>query len=279
MKVNGVDVVKAALWIAARFRVRYIPKGRHLSERHRWNPVFRVGTGDILEHLVRSGLFSQLTGADAKVLQVLVTFRTDGVSKISYRGIMQYAGIGSCSAVRDAVRKFEKMHLLTKHARPAQNLRPCNEYRLTPDDPEFLQLANETYQRRRDEIGAQRSLRAQLRKNTTATPAYLGNTLYRECSVGEIDDTAGCSVRKPRRANERQSTNLDRIDNLAYGATKGSDCSFDKGRDCDGCDRKGRRGSDNLLPLAEDGPKVRGRTEPGKARAGRGTTCTTAGLV
>jgi hypothetical protein len=167
MMVMGIGTFEAVGWIAARFEVPSIPKGRHLSERQRWTPRFRVGTGDLLENFVRSGLLSELTGAEAKVLQVLIALcdHHQGVAVISYLGIMRYAGIGSFSTVRAAIKRLQSLHFLavTPH-RNDVNFRDCNEYRLTPDDPEFLSLAYDTCQRHRDEIDAQRSLRAERRK-------------------------------------------------------------------------------------------------------------------
>lgn len=100
------------------------------------------------------------------MLQVLTAFCDhQGVVVISYLGIMRYAGIGSFSTVRAAIKHLQKLHLLAVMPRGDNlNFRRCNEYRLILDDPEFLQLANEIYQRHRDEIDEQRSLRAERRK-------------------------------------------------------------------------------------------------------------------
>jgi hypothetical protein len=164
--VNRVDLVEAARWIAARFDVPSILKGKHLSERQRWTPRFRVGTGDLLENFVKSFLLQELTGAEAKVLQVLTAFCDhQGVVVISYLGIMRYAGIGSFSTVRAAIKRLQSLHFLTVTPhRNGANFRDCNEYRLTSDDPEFLSLAYDTCQRQREQIKVQRSLRARLRR-------------------------------------------------------------------------------------------------------------------
>jgi hypothetical protein len=169
MMVKGTSLVEAARWIADRFPVPNIAKGKHLSERQRWTP-FRVGAGDMLETFVRSGLLAELTGAEAKVLEVLKTFSDHGRAVISYLGIMRYAEIGSPSTVRTAIKKFQEMHLLrvTVPSSDRSDFRACNEYQFTVDDPDFLKLANDVYQRHREEIDAQRSLRAQGRRRDAA---------------------------------------------------------------------------------------------------------------
>jgi hypothetical protein len=176
MKVNGISAGEAARWIAKRFRVPSIPKGRHLSERQT-ALRYRVGAGDVLEFVVRSGLFADLSGAQAKVLQVLTTFAEGGVARISYLGIMRYAGIASYSTVSDAVRRFQKMHFLAvTRPKGSHNFRACNEYRLTPEDERFAKLANDMYQAHRAKIEAQRSLREQQRTRKTSAdprPAHL----------------------------------------------------------------------------------------------------------
>ena len=178
MMVKGIGLVEAARWIADRFPVRNIAKGKHLAERQRWTPRFRVGTGDMLENFVRSGLLAELTGAEAKVLEVLNTFSIGERAVISYLGIMRYAGIGSPSTIRTAIKKFQKMHLL-RVAVPSSgrsDFRACNEYQFTVDDPDFQKLANDVHQRHSEEINAQRRLRAQLRKRDAAP--YQDNFCY-----------------------------------------------------------------------------------------------------
>jgi hypothetical protein len=104
MMIQGLNPADAIRWIAQRFEVPRMPKGKHLVEHQRWNPRFRVGTGDpFMENFVRSGLLAALTGAEAKVLEVLRTFADNhGRAVISYLGIMRYAGIASTTEPRPA---------------------------------------------------------------------------------------------------------------------------------------------------------------------------------
>lgn len=170
MMVEGISPVEAARWIADRFPVPNIAKGKHLAERQRWTPRFRVGTGDMLENFVLSGLLAEITGAEAKVLEVLKTFSDHGRVVISYLGLMRYAGIGSPSTINTAIKKFQKMHLLRVAMRSGghSDFRASNEYQFTVDDPDFQKLANDVYQRQREEIDAQRSLRAPQRRRAAA---------------------------------------------------------------------------------------------------------------
>lgn len=108
MMILGLNTADAIRWIAQRFEVPRLPKGKHLVENQRWNPRFRVGTGDtFMETFVRSGLLAALTGAEAKVLEVLRAFAdNNGRAVISYLGIMRYTGIASAATVRTGPEVF-----------------------------------------------------------------------------------------------------------------------------------------------------------------------------
>ncbi len=163
--IQGLSTADAIRWIARRFKVPPLPKGKHLVERQRWNPRFRVGTGDtFMENFVRSGLLAALTGAEAKVLEVLRTFAdNDGRAVISYLGIMRYTGIASAATVRAALLHLQKLHLLEIVHTVNGGLRACSAYQFTPDDPAFLAIARECHDRNQDLIQAQRDERAAAR--------------------------------------------------------------------------------------------------------------------
>lgn len=161
-KVRAVDAIR---WIAQRFKVPLLPKGKHLVEHQRWTPRFRFGTGDTFtENFVRSGLLATLTGAEAKVLVVLRTFAdNDGRAVISYLGIMRYTGIASAATVRAALLQLQKLHLLEIVRTVNGGFRACSVYQFTPDDPAFLAIARECHYRHQDLIHAQRDERAAAR--------------------------------------------------------------------------------------------------------------------
>lgn len=164
-KVKTADAIR---WVAERFEVRSIPKGKHLVEQQRWNPRFRVGTGDLMEFFVRSGLLATLTGAEAKVLEVLRTFAgNEGHTFISYRGIMRYTGIASAATVRAALLQLQKLHLLEIVRTVNGGFRACSAYQFTPDDPAFLAIARECHDQRQELIQAQRDERAAARSVST----------------------------------------------------------------------------------------------------------------
>jgi hypothetical protein len=107
--VRGCTLREAIEWIAARFPVPQIPKGKHLTTTERWESRSRVGTsGFALENLVRSGLWASLTKSEIAALGVLLAYADSatGIAKISYRGIMRYAGIGSFTTVSRVLRRF-----------------------------------------------------------------------------------------------------------------------------------------------------------------------------
>ena len=95
--VTGLDTCGAILWIADRFPVPSIPKGRHLRNPDPFRSVSRVGLGGRLEVVVRTGLWAHLTPSEKAVLIVLceLSDQTTGGLQISYRGIRRFAGIGS----------------------------------------------------------------------------------------------------------------------------------------------------------------------------------------
>jgi hypothetical protein len=160
MRVEGIGTGAAIRWIAQRFPVPNVPKGKHLTTTRRWKPAFRVGTGGLMEIIVRSGLLAELSGAEVKVLQVLVAFADrNGEVTISYAGIAQYAGVASPSTVRKALLRLQKLHLLEISRKVSGGFRECSSYRLTVDDPQFLALARERSDKTRELVKEQRAMR------------------------------------------------------------------------------------------------------------------------
>jgi hypothetical protein len=164
----GCDLREAVSWITDRFPVPLLPKGSHTKKRETWFPRFHSGVAEnVVTTLVRSGIWSDLSHAERSILPALVTFtdRDTGFAPISYRGLMQYSGVGSQATIAAAIRHFEQMRLLQVVRLPgALCLRRVNQYRLTLDDPDFQATVMKSFQRQRDEIELERQLRTELRK-------------------------------------------------------------------------------------------------------------------
>lgn len=164
----GCDLREAVSWITDRFPVPLLPKGSHIKKREAWSPRFHSGVAEnVVTLLVRSGLWSTLTHAERSILPALVTFtdRDTGLAEISYRGLMQYSGVGSQATIAAAIRHFEQMRLLQiVRMRGELAFRRVNQYRLTLDDPDFQAMVMKVFKAQRDEIELERKLRAEQRK-------------------------------------------------------------------------------------------------------------------
>jgi len=164
-KVKGLDTFEAILWIAARFPVPSVPKGRHLRKPDPFRSVSRIGLGGSLEEVMRSTLWAHLTPSEKAILPVLCALKdhtTDGL-QISYRGIRRFAGIGSDTTVARVLDHFQQMHLLKIHRGMNEGLRACNSYELTLNDPRLLELMTECYESEQKEIEAERESRREYR--------------------------------------------------------------------------------------------------------------------
>jgi hypothetical protein len=165
--VLGVDIISAARWIAQRFEVPNLPKGKHLGSRSRWPERFRIGTTDSrLNALVRSGIWALLTPKQHSILPVLATFTptNETMVTISYRGIARYAGVGSHSTIATALRRFQSFHFVCKSRTPTEGgFRNCNSYQWTLENPKFLEIAATQQKKQRADIEAERILRAEVR--------------------------------------------------------------------------------------------------------------------
>jgi hypothetical protein len=168
MLVRGCDLAQAVSWITDRFPVPHLPKGTHVKKREAWSPRFRAGdTDDVIELLVRSGLWAALSGAERSLLPVLATFvdRETGLAKISYRGLMRYSGVGSQATISLALRHFEQMGFLrVGRSKVGAPLRGVNQYYFDFDDPKFQAMVSKVYQLQRAEIDLERKLMDEARK-------------------------------------------------------------------------------------------------------------------
>jgi len=167
MGVLEVDFSAAVLWIAERFSVPAVKAGRPIGNRPVDAIPFRVGVeGSDLEVLVRSGMFGQLSPAESRILVVLQMFRDSesGLTRLSYRAIMRYAGVGSRANVSRALAHLQRLHAIQiSHGARVGLVRECSAYSVTLDDPKFLAACDEVFRAGRDEIAAERQYRKKIR--------------------------------------------------------------------------------------------------------------------
>jgi hypothetical protein len=169
--VLGCTIREAIEWIAARFKVPAIPKGKHLQSREQREPFSRVGLGGRLENIVRSGLWAYLHPSERAILGVLCELsesNTDSL-QISYRGLMRFAGVRSYATVARVVKQFERICLLkVDRSVGGDGLRNCNRYVLTLNHPVLHDLMASLYQQQHREIEAEREIRKDQRRRRAA---------------------------------------------------------------------------------------------------------------
>lgn len=179
-KVLQCSTREAINWIADRFRVPRVPKGKHLKINERWEPRFRVGTTAFeLDSVIRSLFWAQLTNSERSLLPVLCSYADSaGVVKISYRGLMRYSGVRSFSTIAKALKRFQKISLLHVERAANEGLRACNTYVLTFDDMFFQELLHETYEHQQTEVQAEREIRTEQRnwRRRMRRAEYTGKT-------------------------------------------------------------------------------------------------------
>jgi hypothetical protein len=84
-KILGYDVRHAVSWIAARFSMPTIPKGRHVQKLDEFRGVCRVGLGGALEMVVRSGLWAHFTPSEKAILPVFTNLTDHGIIVCIFR--------------------------------------------------------------------------------------------------------------------------------------------------------------------------------------------------
>ena len=198
----------AALWIAARFSVPCIPKGKHLKQPAR--PPVRAGFEGDIGILVLSGLWAELSAPARCIVPVLLSHsdRESGKStaevRISYRAISRYSGVASPNAVADAIRELENIGWLARKEGPrraSSALRSVSAYLLTPQADSVIELAGAKWDQTKQAIEGEREIRRRQRaerqsalsqntvKPRAAAPAHACTQyrpLYSWNSSGEI---------------------------------------------------------------------------------------------
>jgi hypothetical protein len=147
--------------------------------------------GGRLENIVRSGLWAELSHSKKAILAVFCELAdaNDHSLRISYRGLMRFAGVRSCATVAGAIKHFERICLLkVERGLSGDGLRACNVYRLTLDHPVLLKNMTNIHQHQQAEIKAERELREEERKGRRTQRQLLPvKPLYNQCSAEEID--------------------------------------------------------------------------------------------
>jgi len=184
--VLGLETYEAVCWLAARFPIPTIRKGKHLKSRSKSVVRLPANTsGHPLEFLIRSGVWASMSAAECRLLPVLQVFtdRDTGLATLSYAAQRHFSGLESDASVSRALSGFRNIHAVERHAASSTGpILGVSSYRVNLQDAHFLKLANATYKQTRDEVEAQRRLRsdarnkrlAQLRKSRTPKHEYTG---------------------------------------------------------------------------------------------------------
>lgn len=172
MGVLGVGLREAVLWIAEQFAVPNVKRGRPVGSRPAELAPYRVGVqGSELEVLVRSGVFGRLTAAERSILVTLAIFRDPETSltRISYAAIARYAGVASRTTISAALKQLARLRAIEVHRGARVGItRECNTYRVTLEDPKFLEFCNGVFSITREQVAQEREYRACLRKERCA---------------------------------------------------------------------------------------------------------------
>jgi hypothetical protein len=163
MGVLDCDFASAVLWIADHFAVPNVKVGRPAGSSPSFSVPYRVGVrGSEWEVIVRSGMWGRMTAAERSILVALAEFADleTGLTRLSYQGIMRYSGVGMRGNVSVAIKELAKMHAIQIHQGVRTGItRECSSYRVTLDDPKFLDLCNAVYADARKEIAQEREFR------------------------------------------------------------------------------------------------------------------------
>lgn len=158
------DLGSAVRWIAERFTVPNIKVGRPSGTALASPAPYRVGLYDSeWEVIVRSGMWGALTAAERSVLLTLDKWQDveTGLTRLSYRAIMRYSGVSKTGNVSSAIKKLKQIHALqTVPGLRVGLVRECSAYRVTLDDPKFLERCNSICAAAREEISREREYRA-----------------------------------------------------------------------------------------------------------------------
>jgi len=134
---------------------------------------YRVGVhGSEWEVIVRSGMWGAMTVAERSILVTLDQFKDhdSGLTRLSYRAIMRYSGVKKPANVSSAIKALSRRHALqVSRGQRIRITRECSAYRVTLDDPKFLELCNGVFADAREEIAREREYRASQKRERLRT--------------------------------------------------------------------------------------------------------------
>jgi hypothetical protein len=160
----------AALWIAARFDVPFVPRR---GPNRPANAPYQVGYEHGIGLLVRSGLWGTLSEAARCIAPVLLEM-AEKVSpgceefalQMSYVAISRFSGVRSHRAIRKALLELTELGFLRQPCAGLRRLpqRSASHYIVTPLSDDLREGANAFAAQLRTEIAAERELRKRARQ-------------------------------------------------------------------------------------------------------------------
>ena len=175
--VRECSLAAAIRWIAQRFEIPLIPKGKHLIKPR--DRVARYGHERPIELLFRSGLWAKMSRPAQGLAVAFVELADESYLKeswqltISYRALARYSGSGlkSDASVSKGLHELEFMGWLRrKHPRSRESNSPVREtatYIVTPYSDAVRELANATAADLPATIDEERQMRAEKRAQRT----------------------------------------------------------------------------------------------------------------
>jgi len=169
--VRGCTLPEAIRWIAQRFEVPSIPKGKQLVKPK--GHLARYGYERPIELLLRSGLWAKMSRPAQLLAVVFVELKVEGQRdeswelEISYRALARYSGLKSDASVSKGLKDLEGIGWLQRQRRRTGRSRgPVREtatYMVTPYSDAVRELANATAADLHAAIDEERQMRAEKR--------------------------------------------------------------------------------------------------------------------
>jgi hypothetical protein len=117
-------------------------------------------------------MWGMLSAAERSILLALNEWRdveTD-LTHLSYRAIMRYSGVSKMANISSAIKKLSRIHALqVSRGQRIGITRQCSAYRVTLDDPKFLEHCNGVFADARQEIAQEREYHASQKRERQRT--------------------------------------------------------------------------------------------------------------
>ena len=173
--VRECNLAEAIRWIAQRFAVPSIPKGKQLVKPK--GHVVRYGYERPVELLLRSGLWAKMSRPAQLLAVVFVELKVEGQRdeswelEISYRALARYSGLKSDASVSKGLKELQELGWLRRKQQEARTsnspIRETAAYLVTPYSDAVRELANATAADLRKTIDEERQMRAEKRAQRT----------------------------------------------------------------------------------------------------------------